>query len=114
MDNLLQKHLDEVVKPCWNYANRITDEAGHWSNAALGLAGEAGEAADQVKKMLYHTAKDTGPQIQNLKSELGDVLFYWLRLVSFAGLTPEEVIADNRKKLSARHPEFFDKKEEWR
>lgn len=108
--NLLQKHLEEVVKPCWDYAKRITTPAEHWSNAALGLAGEAGEVADLVKKIHYHTKK-TGEafeaQREELKHELGDVMFYWLRVASFAGLTPEEIIEANRIKLKGRHPEHI-------
>ena len=104
---MLTKHLEEVVKPCWNYAGRITTEAEHWSNAGLGLAGEAGETADAIKKMLFHTAKPDKYEVwrHNLKLELADVLFYWLRIASFAGLTPEEIIEANREKLTGRHPE---------
>ncbi|MCP4908920.1 MAG: nucleoside triphosphate pyrophosphohydrolase family protein, partial [bacterium] len=43
------------------------------ANAALGLAGEAGEFADMAKKWLYH-----GHTLHNeaAAKELGDVLWY--------------------------------------
>lgn len=105
--NLLEVHLEEVVKPTWNYAGRILDETGHWCNAALGLAGETGETVDLVKKIRFHTPKPFNTAYrEKLLSEVGDVLYYWLRLISFAGFSVEEVLAYNRKKLESRHPEL--------
>ena len=105
-----KSHLEEVVKPTWNYAGRIQDETGHWCNAALGLAGEAGEVADLVKKMRFHSEKQM-LRTDDLKSELGDVIYYWMRLVSMAGFTFDEVLTANRAKLESRHPELGKVKE---
>ena len=102
-DNILGEHLDEVVNVCWNYAGRIDSYEGHLQNAVLGLVGEAGEVADVVKKMLYHTEKDYSYQ---LKHELGDVCFYLAKVLELSGLTVEEVLEANREKLESRHPEM--------
>ena len=100
----LEEHYDEVVSKTWNFSGRITTADGHWSNAALGLAGEAGETADSIKKMLFHTAgKDYK---QDLLLELGDVAYYWNKIRSLSGLTVQEVLTANFEKLAGRHPEL--------
>lgn len=76
------------------------------SNHALGLAGEAGEAVDLVKKHLHH---GHALDLERLKGELGDVLWYVAALADAAGLTLEEVAQHNVEKLRARYPdEGFD------
>lgn len=72
--------------------------------AALGLAGEAGEVADIIKKMAGHGhALDR----ERLKDELGDVLWYIAELSVAIGLTLEEVGLANVDKLRRRYPEGF-------
>jgi NTP pyrophosphatase (non-canonical NTP hydrolase) len=72
---------------------------------ALGLAGEAGEVADLIKKGIFH---QKGLDKENLKKELGDVLWYLTALCSDLGLSLEEVMQHNIKKLKARYPEGYD------
>jgi NTP pyrophosphatase (non-canonical NTP hydrolase) len=75
------------------------------ANAALGLAGEAGEAADLIKKHLFHGHElDTA----KIRSELGDVLYYVAILANEVGLTLEEIAEANSAKLKERYPEGFD------
>lgn len=109
--NLLDNHYEEVIKPTWNYAKRIHTANDDWSNAALGLAGEAGETVDTIKKMLYHTAdKD---YTEALKKELGDVIYYWNKVRMLAGFTVKEILEANKEKLSSRHPELGQVQERW-
>ena len=96
----LKRHYEEVVAPTWNYAGKIHDDDGHWSNAALGLAGEAGEVADIIKKMLYHAPKD---RREELKLELGDVFYYLNKIMALSGLSLQEILEANKDKLFARH-----------
>jgi NTP pyrophosphatase (non-canonical NTP hydrolase) len=65
---------------------------------ALGLTGEAGEAAEKVKK--WH--RDGVINYQDLAKELGDVLYYLTRLANTVGLTLEEVMDLNVTKLKDR------------
>ena len=109
--NLLDQHYEEVIKPTWNYAKRIHTANDDWSNAALGLAGEAGEVVDTIKKMLFHTAdKD---YTEALKKELGDVFYYLIKVTKLAGFTVEEVLEMNKEKLASRHPELGRVRERW-
>ena len=71
---------------------------------ALGLAGEAGEVVDLVKKVLFH-----GHKIDKAKlaAELGDVLWYVANMASALGLDLSEVAAGNVDKLRKRYPAGF-------
>lgn len=70
---------------------------------ALGLCGEAGEAAEIVKKAL----RDEGGALSaerrdRLAQELGDVLWYLAQLATEAGLDLDAVAAANLEKLASR------------
>ncbi|MFD1203571.1 nucleoside triphosphate pyrophosphohydrolase family protein [Sporosarcina contaminans] len=74
------------------------------SNYAMGLAGEAGEVVDLLKKHLHH-----GHEIDKaaLIGEIGDVLHYASGLCSMLGIDFEEVGRSNIKKLEKRYPNGF-------
>jgi NTP pyrophosphatase (non-canonical NTP hydrolase) len=82
----------------------ITPEQVMISWNALGLAGEAGEVADLIKKGIYH---QLGLDREKLKKELGDVAWYLAALCTHLGLTLEEVMEHNMEKLRARFPEGY-------
>jgi NTP pyrophosphatase (non-canonical NTP hydrolase) len=73
---------------------------------ALGVAGEAGEVADLIKKEFFHGHT---PDREKLKKELGDVLWYIAMLARARGLTLSEVADANIAKLRARYPDGFSK-----
>ena len=74
-------------------------------HAALGLCTEAGELADPIKKaMFYGKPLD----IQNLKEEAGDLLWYIAApLCRALNCTLEELAQANADKLRRRYPEKF-------
>ena len=71
---------------------------------ALGLAGEAGEVANKIKKML----RDDDFDRAGIAAEIGDVLWYWVQGCMALGFTPEEVMTENIKKLEKRYPNGFE------
>jgi NTP pyrophosphatase (non-canonical NTP hydrolase) len=73
-------------------------------NYGLGLTGEAGEVADIIKKTVFH-GHDMGQN--DMRKELGDVLWYVSQLARVSGLTLEEVAQANVDKLKRRYPEGF-------
>lgn len=83
-------------------ANRAREE--QLANAALGLAGEAGEVADMMKKHLFH-----GWPIdrESLVKELGDCLWYIAATATAVGVRLDEIGATNIDKLRRRYPDGF-------
>ncbi len=73
--------------------------------AALGLAGEAGEFANLVKKRTAHGHTDIDPQV--LADELGDVLWYLAEAASALNLDLGDIAEKNVEKLRNRYPNGF-------
>jgi NTP pyrophosphatase (non-canonical NTP hydrolase) len=71
------------------------------THAAMGLAGEAGEFGDAIKKHVFY-GKEL--DVANATEELGDIAFYLQAACNTLGLTLEEVIQANANKLGARYP----------
>ncbi|HDD61603.1 MAG TPA: nucleotide pyrophosphohydrolase [Chloroflexi bacterium] len=89
-------------------ANRSAGAGGEGDQrlvvSALGLAGEAGEFANLVKKMTAH-GHPFDPE--SLKDELGDVLWYLAEAATAVGLNLEDIASQNVDKLIRRYPEGF-------
>src|SRR5687767_3264031 len=70
----------------------------------LGLAGDAGEVANIVKKIQRDHGGVINDEIRaKLKDELGDVLWYISACADELGLTLGEIAAFNVGKLAKRH-----------
>jgi NTP pyrophosphatase (non-canonical NTP hydrolase) len=70
----------------------------------LGLAGEAGEVANIVKKVQRDNAGVMNEEIRaKLKDELGDVLWYISACADELDLTLREIAEYNVDKLAKRH-----------
>ena len=72
----------------------------------LGLCGEAGEVAEKIKK-IFRDEKGllTLERREQLKKELGDVLWYLSNLACELALGLNEVAIDNIQKLTKRKDE---------
>jgi len=92
-----QEHVSRLfVKP--------TDTIGRTLHAAVGIAGEAGEVLDAVKKTwIYGKPLDR----DNLLEESGDLLFYISALLTENGFTLEDAMHHNITKLAKRYPEGY-------
>lgn len=70
----------------------------------LGLAGEAGEVANVVKKIQRDDGGNLTPERREvLKDELGDVLWYISACADELGITLDEIAEHNVMKLASRH-----------
>lgn len=74
-------------------------------NSVLGLAGEAGEVVDIVKKWKF---QGHALEREKLIEEAGDVLFYLANLATALGIDLDEVGRRNNVKLLHRYPNGFD------
>ena len=71
----------------------------------MGLAGEAGETLEVIKKHLYHNHDLDADKVAE---ELGDTLYYFARLAAEVGYSLEEIVLLNIQKRLARYPAGFD------
>ena len=71
---------------------------------ALGLSSETGEFNEIVKKMLFQGKPLTEDNLFHMKRELGDIMWYWTNTCRALNLDPNEVVAENVRKLEARYP----------
>lgn len=75
-------------------------------HAAVGLAGEAGEIMEEIKKNIFMGRTEFMTPERMLK-EAGDVEYYVTVLANLFGFTKEQVCTTNNKKLAARYPDGF-------
>jgi NTP pyrophosphatase (non-canonical NTP hydrolase) len=72
--------------------------------AGIGLASEGGEFNEIVKKMFFQGKPLNEENVFHMKRELGDIAWYWINACRALHLDPNEVIAENVKKLESRYP----------
>lgn len=73
-------------------------------HATLGIATEAGEFVDLMKRQLFYGKHPTTAQIVE---ELGDLMWYAAIAIDEIGASFEEVWAKNIAKLRVRYPDKF-------
>lgn len=78
---------------------------GAIANGCLGLAGEAGEVVDHLKKHLFQGHALDYPK---MREELGDLLWYAAILANALQVDLETVMKANIEKLKRRYPDGFD------
>lgn len=71
----------------------------------MGLNGEAGEAIDFIKKVLFQGHEF---QREHLAKELGDIAWYLALSADAIGYDLETIFQMNVDKLKARYPDGFD------
>lgn len=101
---------DEGYAEFVRVGNFTTDERDSKFLAGMGLAGEAGEVCDELKKVLIH-----GKTLDRVKliDELGDVLWYFQHTLNEFGISVEEVVRHNVFKLCERYPDQYGKPDRW-
>ena len=71
---------------------------------ALGLAGEAGEVVDDIKKKYFH-GRNIDPN--HTVEELGDVMWYVAKIATQLSTSLDEIIQINVNKLSKRYEKIY-------
>lgn len=72
--------------------------------ASIGLASEGGEFSEIVKKMAFQGKPYNEDNRFHMKRELGDIIWYWTNACRALGYDPNEIVAENVKKLESRYP----------
>jgi NTP pyrophosphatase (non-canonical NTP hydrolase) len=76
---------------------------GMLTHAALGIAGEAGELVDAIKKhVIYGKPLD----LANVREEIGDLRFYLEALCNVLDLNDQTIIQENINKLAKRYKDL--------
>lgn len=73
----------------------ISPDQAHLIHMIAGAVGESGELADALGKHLLGEALD----VENIREEVGDILFYLQGLIGALGMSLDEVILANKAKL---------------
>lgn len=99
-----QQMVDRLNKPGQAIIDDLTPAKAHLLHMAVGIAGEAGELLDAVKKnAIYKKELD----IDNVIEELGDLEYFMQGLRAALHLTRGETLANNIAKLEKRYPSGY-------
>lgn len=102
LDDQHQKMVAELTKPGADILRELTSEQTHLMHMAIGIAGEAGELLDAIKKHVIYNKK---LDMENIIEELGDIEFHMQGLRRPLNITREETLVQNVTKLSIRYAE---------
>ena len=92
-------------------ADRLVELDGDGANierlftAGVGINAEGGEFLEIIKKMVFQGKPWNDANKEHLIIELGDLLWYVAQATQALGVSFEEVIERNVKKLESRYPE---------
>ncbi len=82
---------------------KYPDAGKNYIYPTLGLAGEAGEVAEKIKKVIRDKGGQVNQETQDeIRKELGDVLWYVSQLATELGLSMDDIAEGNIKKLYDR------------
>ena len=98
----LDGYQDAAMRTGAHPRGEASDKALGWN--ALGIAGESGEVADLVKKVIGHKHP---LDRHKLAMELGDVLWYVAALANDIGYDLSQIAEMNVGKLQKRYPHGF-------
>lgn len=100
MDN----RIEEYAKFVESRRKRLADGAEDVMHMTLGIAGEAGEVVDVVKREFVY---DEELNIAHLREEIGDLLFYIQGMHNIFGWAIAETMQRNMDKLRKRYPNGY-------
>lgn len=94
----MRRRMDELSNDNlgYNFALLMT--------AAIGMSAECGEFNEIPKKIIFQGKEFNEENVFHMKRELGDIMWYWVNACRALQLDPNEVIAENVRKLESRYP----------
>jgi hypothetical protein len=70
----------------------------------IGMASEGGEFNEIIKKCVFQGKPMNDETVFHMKRELGDIAWYFVNACRAIGEDPNDVVAENVRKLEARYP----------
>ncbi len=101
----LEYGFDSYQKDAARTRNNELSHIEAMHNIAYGLTGEVGEVVDVLKKSHF---KGQPLDLEKLKGELGDLLWYFADACTTLGISMSDVAKANIEKLRLRHPNGFE------
>ena len=95
---------DDFISRIKEINNTTTINPALLLTAAMGLAAEGGEFVEIPKKIIFQGKPVNEENIFHMKRELGDIMWYWINACRALNLDPNDVIAENVRKLESRYP----------
>jgi NTP pyrophosphatase (non-canonical NTP hydrolase) len=89
-----------LKKPGADIVNEMSSQDADLMHMVIGVAGEAGELLDAAKKIVIYNKP---PDFTNIVEELGDIEFFLEGVRQNLGITRDECLAENVKKLQKRY-----------
>ena len=118
--NFVKEVTSQPSNDLTTFMNRLDDLDGNYDSATdshgpdvnvpllitacLGLAAESGEFCEIPKKMLFQGKPLNDENVFHMKRELGDIMWYWVNACRALHLDPNDVVAENVRKLESRYP----------
>lgn len=101
---------NEYQEACMRTASGVStaNEENMLLQGVMGMCGEAGEAIDIVKKIIFQGHPLDEEAKKHLAIELGDVMWYVATTVRSLGIDLETIMEMNVQKLSRRYPDGFE------
>ncbi len=93
-------NIKEYQEACKKTARESEEEELEICNYGLGLAGEAGDVASCIKKVVFHkndVIRD------GIRENIGDMMWYTAMICNFYGWSLDEVLSENLEKLKKRY-----------
>lgn len=99
--------VERLSKPGQDIITTLTPEKTHLLHMVVGVAGEAGELLDAIKKhVIYGKELD----LQNIVEEVGDILFYLQGIAGPLNISLDLCKIHNIIKLEKRYGETYSDK----
>lgn len=97
----MNKEYRKFVRDFWKEPD-ISEEQAFILFDAVCFAGEAGEVCDSIKKLVRGREN-----LEDVKLELGDTLYYFVNLCNRLGFSLEDVMTANVEKLKERRKKAY-------
>lgn len=99
------KMVASLVKPGQDILDALTAEQVDLWHMGTGVAGEAGELLDAIKKYVVY---QNGLDFENVVEEMGDIEFYLEKIRQNLGLDRDKILLHNMNKLSGKGGRYAD------
>ena len=110
-DHFVDAVTSDASKDFVALADRLVELDGKGANierlltAGVGINAEGGEFLEIIKKMVFQGKPWNRDNREHLIIELGDIMWYVAQATMALGISMEDVLDTNVKKLAKRYPE---------